>query len=681
MSSPRTTLRQRILFAVFALMLLSFAGSAMSLFHVTDVNRSLTAINRVSVPLGRTLGQLKSDSEVLRREMERRLGYSHWNDPHWKPQAIPLWITDLLETEIKQLEKTLNQDIDWAPEEIRAQWKEWARELGLGFARLKRAASQLYQALEQKNEEAAARLYPQWLSDMSEWNRQLKWGLSESDNSLRRTFGNADARVSSLRTGLQGILILIMALSLLLFWFGERALRPLAELTRLARDIATRGLRKEDKSTLPFISTARDDEVSHLAREFQRMTHTLWEREKTVETQQTRLAEQNEQLREMGGLNENILTSIKSALFVTDPAGRVTQCNPAATAWLGSGVLGHGVIGKPLDSWPKLAAFLDKACAPESWREKIANLRAPLRFAPIETGDRIYGGSLMPLQSNSAGQADPSSGAILVLEDVTEEQDLQRRLQLAENLAAVGRLSAQVAHEVRNPLHSIGLEAEMALEAAQKVDAVSQKSFLKQSIQSILASVERLDKITENYLKLSRLSSGKKQIVDLGVVLEGVLATYATTLQSLEVRSEWHREPGADLIVSIDRDLFEQALGNLLRNSLQAMQEAGIVEKRVTWRMGGTDSGKVWICLEDNGPGVSEAMQIKLFQPFQTSRANGTGLGLSFVKRVMEEQGGEVTYAPGPEGGARFLMVLPAAVSQAAALGRPQVPPEAVIEG
>src|SRR3954471_7630553 len=129
-------------------------------------------------------------------------------------------------------------------------------------------------------------------------------------------------------------------------------------------------------------------------------------------------------------------------------------------------------------------------------------------------------------------------------------------------------MSAQVAHEVRNPLHSIGLEAEMAAELA----AQSGNPQLKQSLQSILGSVDRLEKITENYLKLSRLSAGRKTPVDLGEVLESVLATYTPTCEAQGVSVDWTREPGADLMIHGDRDLLEQVFGNLLRNALQALE-------------------------------------------------------------------------------------------------------------
>jgi two-component system NtrC family sensor kinase len=211
-------------------------------------------------------------------------------------------------------------------------------------------------------------------------------------------------------------------------------------------------------------------------------------------------------------------------------------------------------------------------------------------------------------------------------------------LNRAEHLAAVGRMSAQVAHEVRNPLHSIGLEAEMAVELAANLGQPA----LKQSLQSILRGVDRLEKITENYLKLSKLSSGSRTVVDLGDVLESVLATYASVCEAQNIRVDWRREKNANLQVIGDRDLLEQVFGNLMRNSIQSLE--GRAKPTIAWSLGQTDSRKVWARIEDSGPGVPIEIRSKLFTPFVTTKAQGTGLGLSFVKKVIEDQGGSIVY-------------------------------------
>ena len=521
-------MRHRILGFVCALILLSLFGSTVSLYRITEVNRSLDSINRVSVPLGKLFAQMQVDADVFRRELNRGLGYSHCKDPYWNARPVPRWIVDVIESEVERAQKLIQQD----PSANREEWEHWAADISKNFGTLKERAARLYLALEQKDQATAEKLYPEWTVSLDEWIKQLQWGVTEHEQVLRGTFTEAQSRVAELRTGLEVILLVVVSLSLLMLWFGEKALRPLGELTRLAREITRRGLKKEDKTLLPKITLSRNDEVSQLAREFYNMATALLEREKVVETQKKSLEDQNRLLREMG--------------------------------------------------------------------------------------------------------------------------ELQIRLERAEHLAAVGRMSAQVAHEVRNPLHSIGLEAEMAAEQAAKIGHLS----LKQSLQSILASVDRLEKITENYLKLSRLSAGEKTFFNLGDALESVLATYAPAFQEQGVTVDWSRRPGACLGVQGDRDLIEQGLGNLFRNSLQALQDQPA--PRVVFTLGDTESGRVWLRIEDNGPGIAPEIREKLFTPYLTTRAQGTGLGLSFIKKILEDHGGTISWIASPKG-ACFEVLLPMA--------------------
>lgn len=497
MGGKKHSLRLRILTFVGALVLLSLLGSTISLFRITEMSRILDAMNRVSVPLGKNFVQMQSDVDVFRREMERGLGYAHWKDPNWRPRPVPRWIMDVLESEVERASVLIRTEVPWADAEVRARWSNWATEVVAGYTSLKENATRLYVALEQKDEATATELYPRVLAGLEEWRRQVQNGGTEYDRDLRHSFALAESRVADLRSGLETVLVVVVLASLLMLWMGERALRPLGELTRLAREIAQRGLRKDDKSPLPRLFLARSDEVSQLAREFHRMATALLEREKILE-------EQNRLLRE------------------------------------------------------------------------------------------------------------------------------------AENLAAVGRMSAQVAHEVRNPLHAIGLEAELAYELAARAG----DSALKQSLQSILSGVDRLEKITENYLRLSRLSAGEKKLVDLGEVLEVVLATYSPACQAQGVFVDWERAPGVDLRVWGDRDLLEQVLGNLMRNALQAVESTA--SPRIEWKLGRDSTGNVSVRVQDNGPGIAKEVREKLFTPFVTTRAQGTGLGLSFVKKVVEDHGGSI---------------------------------------
>lgn len=633
----KSRLRHRILFFLSVLALVFVIGSTLSLYRVSEVSRSLDTVNRVIIPLSRVVSQTRADAQILKREIEHGLGKKHWNDPHWRPREIPQWITQLIRSEIKEIEKLLEGD---AIQNKRSnlssvEWNQWLLDIQTHFDLIQAEGKKIYQYLQYENSqegrEKAAALYPKWKESLEAWMRQLKWGVQEVESSIRRTFSVADERVSNLRASLELILGVMVVFSLFLIWFGDRTLRPLGELTRLARQIKDRGLKKEDKQKLPDLVVSRSDEVSELAQEFHRMATVLLEREKTVESQKEKLQEQNEQLRRMGALNQDILNSIDSVLLVVDLDGIITKCNPGAEKWLGKSseqLVGQSIMGIRL-----LYPFLKQLIGVETWQDRIRKLTTPLRMNQREVEGKTWGGQLIPLRSDSD---ETHQGAILMLDDLTDEIKMQERLQMAENLASVGRLSAQVAHEVRNPLHSIGLEAELALDALNE-GALPQ---LKHNIQSITSGVDRLEKITDNYLKLSRLSSGKKRVIDLREILESVLAFYSPVCEQQGVRVDWKSEQSADYRLYADPDLLEQVLGNLIRNALQALEETE--GARIEWALGNTESGKIWLTIRDNGPGIPPEVKEKLFTPFLTSKAQGTGLGLSFSKMVVEDHDGMI---------------------------------------
>ena len=200
-------------------------------------------------------------------------------------------------------------------------------------------------------------------------------------------------------------------------------------------------------------------------------------------------------------------------------------------------------------------------------------------------------------------------------------------------------MSAQIAHEVRNPLHSIGLEAEMGLESvdsaveqlretprngAAPVAVIAELRSAHQGLLSILSGVERLEKVTEKYLKLSRkVGTEKSELPAFSLVesLESVLASHAPQLTEQGVWVDWTRSPLISYSVQGDPTLVEQALGNLLRNALEAMQNTPDSEKKIWIGMGALESGRVYLRLEDHGNGVEESHVAELFKPLFTSKA------------------------------------------------------------
>jgi len=519
------SLRSKVFLFLSVLMLVSLIGVAVSFGITQQVNARLSEVNLRTVPMQRELMQLSSDTELLKRELDRSLGFSHWSDPRWKPRRIPTWALEVHRATLERIQKNeLNSQV----------WRDWHTRLLRLNSKLGEVAEQLFLRLRDRNLDQAAQIYPEWLKRLEMLGKETEWAKHELDHETHEAFKEAQNSVQNLRLALQLLLLEVICVALAMLWLGERALRPIGRLRKIVQQITERGaLTAQERSELPVIPLSQHDEVSELAREFHQMATSLIEREKTIVFQTARLEEQNKMLLEMG--------------------------------------------------------------------------------------------------------------------------ELQKRLQQAEHLAAVGRLSAQVAHEVGNPLHSIGLETELALDMISQLPqgASGSQVSLKQSMNSILASVERLQKIIQNYLRLSKLSPEQKTTVEMKEVIESALATYATSIEQNRTKVDWQFEPDTQVIG--DRDLIEYALGNLIRNSIQA-QASEIVIRVARTR----NAKQVVIWFEDNGPGISEEARANLFKPFFTTKAQGTGLGLSFVKKVFTDLGGDFQLVSSVGSrGTRFEGILP----------------------
>lgn len=234
----------------------------------------------------------------------------------------------------------------------------------------------------------------------------------------------------------------------------------------------------------------------------------------------------------------------------------------------------------------------------------------------------------------------------------------QAELLRAERLAAVGRMASQVAHEVRNPLSSIGLNVELLEEPLMRAGFKSEadKKEVQELLTRVTKEVDRLTELTEHYLRLARLPSPNKQPEDLHALIGDVLQFQSEELGKSGVKVERALANGAALKAQIDAGQIRQVLLNLVRNAREAMPRGGTLTVRTL-----ADGPKVRVEISDTGAGVPVAQRDKVFEPFFSTKSQGTGLGLSLSRQIVDAHGGALTIE-GPEGqGATFAITLPAA--------------------
>jgi two-component system, NtrC family, sensor histidine kinase HydH len=229
-------------------------------------------------------------------------------------------------------------------------------------------------------------------------------------------------------------------------------------------------------------------------------------------------------------------------------------------------------------------------------------------------------------------------------------EERQARIR-TQRLAELGALLAGFAHEVRNPLSTIGLNLQLVLEDFKDAETTRDKRTQKR-IGTVEAEVRRLQKILEEFLSFARAPEPKLVPVDLDQRLQAVVDFHAPTLRERGISLRFY--PGAVGKVPADWDHLQAAVVNLLRNAGESTPEGGQV--LVSSQRDGDD---VLVRVTDTGAGIPKEVQPRIFDPYFSTKKTGTGLGLPTVRRVVEEHGGSLTFSSEVGKGTQFTMRLP----------------------
>jgi two-component system, NtrC family, sensor kinase len=232
--------------------------------------------------------------------------------------------------------------------------------------------------------------------------------------------------------------------------------------------------------------------------------------------------------------------------------------------------------------------------------------------------------------------------------------DRQRaELRRAERLAAVGRISAQITHEIRNPLNAIGLNTELLAEEIGALPAPPREALTL--VAAISREVDRLNGVAEEYLRFARLPKPALARHDLNEILGGLLDFLSPELAAARVEVGRALTPDLPAICG-DENQLRAVFLNLLRNSREAMPTGGSV--RVSTR---ADGGAVEVTVRDTGGGIPPGDLTRIFEPFYSTKERGTGLGLAFTQQVVEEHGGSIRCDSAVGEGTTFTLRFPAA--------------------
>ncbi len=336
-----------------------------------------------------------------------------------------------------------------------------------------------------------------------------------------------------------------------------------------------------------------------------------------------RLSERESDLRVLAAFQREILVSMPSGLLTCDPVGRVTFLNRAGLQILG--IEERAAVGLSLD------VLMPGA-------RKLAHARRETLEAPTPLGLRVLGVTVISLDADGPG------ALLAVFQDLTALRRMEEELSRADRLAAVGRMAAQLAHEIRNPLAAMRGSAQML--AADPRAAASERL-----ANILIRESDRLSKLVDDFLRFARPPAPSLSRCSLATVVRDTLEVlHADPL----VRHSQIETALDEVETRADPDQLRQVLINLLRNALAAAGPQGSV--RVSTSPSGTRAQlKVW----DSAGSIPPGELMRIFEPFHSRHEGGTGLGLSICFSIVRAHEGHLTVSSSPGAGTEFVVELP----------------------
>ncbi len=344
------------------------------------------------------------------------------------------------------------------------------------------------------------------------------------------------------------------------------------------------------------------------------------------------ISQQQLDLANLAQLNEYVIQHMQTGILVVDGDDRIRLMNEAAWHLLGMPDAGRGMA--LASATPALAAQIER------WR-KVKGPVPP--FRPTPDGRELKAG----FSRLGTGRRD---GAIVFLEDAASVTQQAQQMKLA----SLGRLTASIAHEIRNPLGAIGHAAQLLNESPdlEKTD--------RRLMEIISSNTGRVNEIIENVLQLSRQQRADPREFVIRPWLKELIDDFQHTRQLQAGQMQLHIDPASTMIFA-DPSQLRQILTNLCENAVQHFdREPG--ELRIVISGGITrDSGGPFIELADNGPGIAPELRRQIFEPFFTTDSAGTGLGLYIARELSESNRIRLEYRPVATGGSLFRMNFPSA--------------------
>ena len=576
------SIRAQILYLFFLSAILIGIALSVVLFQLQRIGQLLDNLNIIYLPLAEEVSLL--DTEIQQLKQQNKF---HFFENETEQANRQLYIQSVNQ-HIERTQQLLKIQTRFSLPDIELKEYETIIEQMKTINQEHSSALKLWQETSRSKELHTLHKSPIELSLRS---GRLFVHINEKIQTLGQEIATTRAQLNQISIGLSSLsIIFAFCISL----FALRLLQPLQQLTELVKKIGSGayGLRlKEDTSLI-------GSELRVLSKAVNKMAEAVEDRDR-------RLLERATLLNELYARLQLILDTMEPALIVVSNT-EIIMANPAAQ---------HNWNLKKGDELPEI------------WRRELG------KAEEIEINGAFYDINLVPINKDDH---------LISIENVTDRIENRDRLKRVEQLALVGKMLAQVTHEVRNPLSAMSLNAELLLD-----EQLSEEGIL--IIEQLIKETERLETITERYLRLSRRRIHQPQKIHLQDLFKELLQSEEALLQNASIGLDIKQ---TNAVIIFDPELLMRVLINLLRNSVDASAQKISISCAL-------ESNHVLINVEDDGNGMDSVTQQSAFEPFFTTKPKGTGLGLAICKQELEMCEASLICLKSSENGTTFRLTIP----------------------
>lgn len=365
----------------------------------------------------------------------------------------------------------------------------------------------------------------------------------------------------------------------------------------------------------------------------------------------------------------SIFQSLQSGLLIVDADFKLLNINKATERFLSL----KASFEKSIDKEPVYNLIEDEEIAlflKDCHKNSKTNVSDEFTVKTSGSQTRFIDIYVTPLvQGETFAKEQSLIGSIIRIEDVTEKKKQEILLSRMEKLAGLTNIAASVAHEIKNPLGAISIHIQLIQKAVKKKrdfdGKLPEPKFLENYLDIITDEIDRLNHTVVNFLMAVRPVSANMELVNPNRLLKSIFDFFAPELESKKIVTEINLDK-EDRRVLIDEKLFREVIVNLATNALSAIEskkdeEGSLIQKytgKISLKTKVTEE-KYIITFSDNGCGMDEETMARIFEPYFTTKADGTGLGMAMSYKIIKEFAGDITVESKKDGGTAFTIVIP----------------------